>query len=266
MSKLQVGRRYVTRNGKTVHLFGGTASPQSLDGTIASTGPKTEVYHAKLEDGTGEVDYGPDGKAIGAQTDDLEIVDMVAEDGVDARSVAPVQGAPAPAQPGEGVAIKATGDSVPERDDDPVHPQDDDEVRDILRGHPPTFTPTLADVPVPKEIETLVQAVLDGKTVQWKRSGNTEWEDLRSKAFAIRMLMQPGHTGNEFRLRPDPVPKFVPLFRNGKVGTGVERFEDTPDAGWGVVTVVKLWIAPDNKVVAHENLYPRPKPGSFGAA
>lgn len=253
--KLIVGNEYVTRNGSHVKLIG------AANAMHAGAASDSEViYFAELQgENQCKVDYYSNGKAVSAVTDDLEIVGEL-----------------------------YTGDTAPQRDDDPVHPQDDPEPAppqdrwtldtevgvgsqtrppDIVREHPRAAPQTdTADEPLNRHINEMLQAVLDSKPVQWRRAGNTEWEDLRSRSFAIRMLTQPGAHGNEFRIKPSALARFVPIYRNGKAGQGYDQFSDTPDVGWGVVNVLKIWVDPiTSMVVAMENIKPRPAPSAMGA-
>lgn len=84
--------------------------------------------------------------------------------------------------------------------------------------------------PLPNE--ELIQAVLQNKTVQWKRHGNHDWEDLRNRAFAIRMLASYGDPVGaglaQFRLKPTIVVLWGLACKN-KVGTWVSTGYRDPE-------------------------------------
>lgn len=58
----------------------------------------------------------------------------------------------------------------------------------------------------------LIRAVLDGKTVQWRTSKDSEWRDLSSFRGALICLAQAKY--DEVRLKPEPVVRWVPVFFN----------------------------------------------------
>jgi hypothetical protein len=70
--------------------------------------------------------------------------------------------------------------------------------------------PQAAPAPVPAPQDDLpnrefIQAVLDGKTVQWQRPGNDGvWDTFLNRAFAIQMLVGYGGVkGALFRVKPE---------------------------------------------------------------
>lgn len=217
MSKLEIGKQYLVKCGKRVKV---------LYAKFDTINVKELRFSAVVVgDEKATVEYTPRGEATGAVNDDMLIVDMV--------DVPPGETLPEP----------------PARDDDPVHPQEDD----IGVAPAPDIVRSIEDQ---EEVfhDKLVQAVLDGKTIQIKRAGNSEWEDMRNRAFAIRMLMQPGDHGNLFRLKPTPIKSYLAIYKEGRMGAGYSTLESIPDAGWGVVTALELDIDPGTmRVVGFKN-------------
>jgi hypothetical protein len=75
--------------------------------------------------------------------------------------------------------------------------------------------------PEPIPHADLIRAVLDGKTVQW-RSPETfqdQWEDMPSPKGCIVALLT-AHN-RSFRIKPEPVVRWIPIFNNIITGVSV---------------------------------------------
>lgn len=329
MSKIEIGRTYVTRDGSRVKF-------QAIEDGTSTTSPHggvaEQVYVAEVlgQHYKSVTRYKLDGTPLYG-TEGMYLVDLVNDAGdLDSAKAIGSSSYKKKSAPGEGVAVLEQDADVALRDDDPVHPDAEDDPPVQARPIPPapprptlrvqvnhayedakgtrwviekqvgdrfasgssTWSangyfgafgtpgpwdlvkdlgevqlPTTQALPMPNEEgetpfnEGLVQAVLDGKTVQWRRSKNDNWEDLRNRSFAIRMLMLPG-TPYQFRLKDQPIPRFCAIYKDGRISISYERYESVPDAGWGVVTVLRILLDPETmQVVSYKHLAPRPKGG-----
>lgn len=291
MSKLEIGRTYVTRDGSRVKLR------ETEEYPAGSANPST-VYLGDYVDATWKpaVRYWPTGMPVYSNNDAM-IIDLAGDEVKDAdtKSIGLASYARKRAEPGENVLLidgqeppeelaltvvkrdekgrfmSVTKTPALERDDDPVHPQEGDNSGDTVPQSVQETQKQVADALFGKGEETpasedttmtplraqLVQAVLDGKTVQWRRQDGGDWQDLRNRSFAIRMLMQ-HDSPYEFRLKAVPLVKFVAIYRDGRVSQSFARYEDVPDAGWGVQHVLSLTIDADTmRVTGYHHLAPR---------
>jgi len=62
----------------------------------------------------------------------------------------------------------------------------------------------------------IIKAILDGKTVQlrWTADAAHKWLDYDSRT-AIGWMMSPNNGHVEFRVKPEPVIKWAPIFKEG---------------------------------------------------
>lgn len=134
------------------------------------------------------------------------------------------------------------------RDDDPVHPDDDTEPYQPDLENKPSAAPLLH--------EDLFQAVLAGETVQWKRGPKEPWEDLRNRAFALRMLAVSRGTTFEFRKKPVTKVLWGMLYSNrfGASTTNEENArryarEEATDSDGEKCKVLRLEIDDDLNII-----------------
>jgi hypothetical protein len=100
--------------------------------------------------------------------------------------------------------------------------------------------------PIPRR--HLVTAVLDGKTVQWKREPSDDWEDLPNpKGALICILME----RNAVRLKPDPVERYTGITKEGNFGAPyASRDAACRDTDYGPVKkVLRVELDPDTLAV-----------------
>jgi hypothetical protein len=219
MSVLEVGKTYLTRNGKRSQITGYDATTDTFFGYCDNM----------------EIMYDAEGEVLNAAYTDYDIVDAV-----DDTSLEPGE-ASIPMPKNGGLVIQVghaysdrkglrhiverkfgTGfiggghtwfadgrrNAAVETDSDlvgdlgVVNPEP--EARDGDPAQQMSLNNQADPIPSPPlPNEDLIKAVLAGETVQWKRPFNAAWEDLRNRAFALRMLVGYDNVpGVEFRMKP----------------------------------------------------------------